>query len=76
MTPENSGCCRMAQKLKDAGCPKCVTDRFMAADGPAEKLRVLTMHRACLMDGGSVYGRELEMLNCLICSLEREYKLK
>ncbi len=69
-----SGKC-VIDRMKGAGCPQSIIDKVMASSSADEAVRVLSVYRACLLDGAGATRRQVERLDCLISTLGREYDL-
>lgn len=69
-----SGKC-IIDRMKGAGCPQSIIEKVMACESVDEAVRVLSVYRACLLDGAGATRRQVERLDCLISTLGREYDL-
>lgn len=69
-----SGKC-IIDRMKGAGCPQSIIEKVMACESVGEAVRVLSVYRACLLDGAGATRRQVERLDCLISTLGREYDL-
>lgn len=64
------------RSLQDAGCSPDTIERFMVCFSQElydRQLRILSMHRACLLDCLHGTQRQLECLDYLIYDLRKEY---
>ena len=67
---------KIAENLKDSGCDDCFIAEFTECSCQERQLRMLSRHRRCLLDKMHQCQGEIDCLDYLVYTIEKEQQDK